>query len=212
MESRIKKRMLISTLMCLIPIIFGLAIYNKLPDEVAVHFDSYGEPNGYMSRVGSVFILPVFLAVINIVVNLGVENDPRNRNQTPFIKNFSVWLVPVISLIVQSYILLYALDDSINSGNSVVIGMGIMLILIGNYLPKCRQNNSIGIKVPWTLSDVDNWNKTHRLAGILWVLGGIIIVVLGLLHANGMYTLIVTLAAAFIPIVYSFLLACKNKS
>ena len=57
--------------------------------------------------------------------------------------------------------------------------MGVIFLVTGNYLPKCRQNYTIGIKLPWTLDDEENWNYTHRLAGKLWMIGGVLIILLG---------------------------------
>ena len=86
---------------------------------------------------------------------------------------------------------------------------GLLFTVIGNYLPKCKQNYTIGIKIPWTLDSEENWNKTHRFAGIFWVVGGLATLVLGLFGGAWAYIPIM-LAMGIAPIVYSFLLFRKG--
>ncbi|MBR3188124.1 MAG: SdpI family protein, partial [Lachnospiraceae bacterium] len=80
-----------------------------------------------------------------------------------------------------------------------------LFILIGNYMPKTRQNYTIGIKVPWALDNEENWNRTHRLAGYLWVAGGIILVILSLAGLTNPLLLIgVVLLFTLVPTIYSW--------
>ena len=89
--------------------------------------------------------------------------------------------------------------------------MGALFVIIGNYMPKCKQSYTIGIKIPWTLNDEENWNKTHRMAGFLWVIGGVVIMATAFL---GTFQLlfVVLIPMVIIPFVYSYLLYKKNKT
>lgn len=83
-----------------------------------------------------------------------------------------LWIIPVTSLIVCCSIYANAVGIAVDIGfvaNGIV---GLLFILIGNYMPKCKQNYTTGIKVPWTLHSQENWNRTHRLAGWVWIIGG----------------------------------------
>ena len=87
-----------------------------------------------------------------------------------------------------------------------------MFIVIGNYLPKARQNYTIGIKIPWTLSDEDNWNRTHRLAGYLWMIGGIFLIIgalTGFVKIN--LVLAIILLMILVPCIYSGVLYNRRK-
>ena len=86
--------------------------------------------------------------------------------------------------------------------------LGLMFIVIGNYLPKCKQSYTMGIKLPWTLNDEENWNRTHRLGGKLWVACGLIFIVSMFLPNKFMVaiTLVVITIAVLVPTVYSYLL------
>ena len=92
--------------------------------------------------------------------------------------------------------------------------VGVIIILFGNYLPKSRQNYVIGIKLPWTLHNTDNWNKANRMAGYLWILGGIALIACSFItHESSAWLIIsaVVLASIIIaPFVYSYLLYKKN--
>ena len=92
----------------------------------------------------------------------------------------------------------------------VYILVGVVMIIIGNYLPKCKQNYTMGIKLPWTLDDEDNWNRTHRLGGWIYVLCGIIFMVGGLLGI-GWPVFVIFFVLAMVPMVYSFLLYKKKQ-
>lgn len=94
----------------------------------------------------------------------------------------------------------------------MLILVGVVFIVVGNYMPKCKQNYTMGIKLPWTLNDEENWNKTHRMAGKLWVITGFLVMLCILAPTSVMVAIfIITLfVAVMIPTVYSYLLY-RNK-
>ena len=88
---------------------------------------------------------------------------------------------------------------------------GVLLIICGNYLPKCRQNYTIGIKLPWTLHDANNWNKTHRMAGYLWIFCGVLLIVRAFLSVDMLLydisiTAFIFLPLIVLPVIYSYIL------
>ncbi len=87
----------------------------------------------------------------------------------------------------------------------------VLFIIFGNYLPKTKQSYSMGIKLPWTLNSEENWNRTHRLSGFLWVIGGALFLMLTFFGWWNLYVLLgIVLAMALIPTVYSYLLYRKG--
>ena len=87
-----------------------------------------------------------------------------------------------------------------------------VFIVIGNYLPKIQRNPTVGIRIPWTLSDDKNWYKTHRMTGKLWVIGGLIILLESFIQVALPYVMGVVIAVMIVgPIVYSFILSRKNS-
>ena len=116
------------------------------------------------------------------------------------------WIAPVISLLGCGSTYASALGQPLRIDRLAMLLLGIVFTIIGNYLPKCRQNYTIGIKIVWTLSDEENWNATHRMAGKLWVIGGVLIALGGFLpHGWAIAVMFILLIPmCVIPIVYSW--------
>jgi uncharacterized membrane protein len=87
--------------------------------------------------------------------------------------------------------------------------IGALVVVIGNYLPKCKQSYTMGIKLPWTLNDEENWNKTHRLAGFLWVICGVVMMATAFLGEFWLF-FVLLIPMTIIPTVYSYSLYKKK--
>ena len=87
--------------------------------------------------------------------------------------------------------------------------IGLIFTIIGNYLPKCKQNYTVGIKIPWTLNSEENWNKTHRFAGWLWTFCGVLIMLTGFFGSFWIFLPIVLLMV-IAPCAYSYILHRKG--
>ncbi len=115
----------------------------------------------------------------------------------------------LLAVMVQLVIVLSGIGMEINVGSVISIPIALMFVAAGNYLPKCKQNYTMGIKLPWTLADEDNWNRTHRLAGYVWTAGGILMLIMGFFHLAYLFFL-VFMAMVLIPSVYSYLIYRKK--
>ena len=118
------------------------------------------------------------------------------------------WIIPVLSLILVPVMLYSAMGVSFDMGRIVCSILGIMFIIIGNYLPKCRRNGVVGIKIPWTLSSDENWDKTHRLAGFVWIVCGAAAIVGG--WTKPVVAIVALVAMILLPVVYSGILKHKG--
>lgn len=206
------KKIILTTLVTLSPIIVGLFLWNKLPDAVAIHWNFNGEADGFSSKAFAVFFMPLFIAAMHLICTFATGFDPKNQNYNPKIINMVLWICPVISIICNLFVYCTALGKELDVNFILNLVLGSMFITVGNYLPKCKQNYTIGIKLPWTLNDKENWNKTHRFGGRVWVLCGIaLIVALPLpLKLQGFVIIPVLLIALLVPTTYSYLIY-KNK-
>lgn len=207
------KKMLLTTLVILLPIAVGIVLWNKLPETVATHWGFGGVANGFSSKLFAVFGLPLFLAAIHWLCAWATGLDPKAKEHNPKMVNLVLWICPCISILGSLVIYWNALGKKMNIDLIMMIAMGLMFIIIGNYLPKCKQSYTLGIKLPWTLKSEENWNKTHRLGGKLWVVCGVVLVVAAILPAEIIpYIIIpVLVTAALVPTVYSYLLYKKSK-
>ena len=208
MMKKYKKRIIISSVITLLPILAGLILWNHLPDTIATHFGNDNVANGWSSKPFVVFAMPLLLLGLHLFILFVTMNDPKRKNISEKMFGFLIWFVPVLSVFIFSITYCNALGMNVNIGMAVNIIVGIVFLVIGNYLPKCKQNYTAGIRIPWTLNSTENWNRTHRLAGWLFMLGGILFFLNAFLQWSGMFFVIIVIA--LLPEVYSFLLYKKG--
>lgn len=207
MKMKIDKMLIITTVVCLLPIIMSFMLYNKLPEVIAIHWDVAGNPDNYASKDFAAFGIPLLMAAMNIITHLALDNDPKRANSSAVLKQLGKWSMPFISIFLMPITLFVAMGYNIEIHVVVPAFVGVIIIVCGNYLPKCKQNYTVGIKLPWTLNNEENWNKTHHLAGYVWMIGGICLVLITFLNFNKLPVLLVILIALIgIPTIYSYLL------
>lgn len=204
-------KLIITSLITLIPIVIGLILWDKLPDQVPMHWNAQGEVDGYGTKFQAVFLMPLVLVAFHWICVLGTSLDPKKQNINDKIFTLVLWIIPVISLLCNSMVFATALGHKVSVEIIMPLFMGTLFVIIGNYMPKCKQSYTVGIKLPWTLDNEENWNKTHRLAGFLWVIGGVIIMATAFLGAFWLF-FIVLIPMVIVPFVYSYLLYKKNKT
>ncbi len=175
MKKRINLTIVSGSLISLLPMIPSALLYDKLPELVAIHLNTSGVGDNYVPKAIAVFGIPWVFVALTIIINVLGNNGSKEEDISRVMKLLRKWMVPVVAVFVQISILAHALTLGYNAVFYSRLVAGFLIVIIGNYLPKCRRNNIIGIRLPWTLQDADNWNKTHRLAGYLWIVCGLII-------------------------------------
>ena len=205
-----KFKIVISSIITLLPMIFGFIVWNKLPENMATNFGWNGEITGYSSKLFAVVGLPAILTLANLICIIATNADPRRKNIDNKMFSVVISIVPVCSLICSSCIYGNALEYKINVQNIMPVFVGIMILVLGFILPRCKQNYTVGIKLPWTLHDEENWDKTHKLAGKLWIMGGIVMTISGLLNLPILFMIII-FAIVIIPTVYSYFIYRRKK-
>ena len=205
-----KLKIIISSVITLLPMIFGFLVWDRLPENVATSFGWNGDITGYSSKMFAVVGLPAILTFVNLICIIATNADPRRKNISNKMFTAVISIVPVCSLLCGACIYGNALGYKVSVESIMPVFMGILFFVLGFILPKCKQNYTIGIKLPWTLHDEENWDKTHKLAGKLWIYGGIIMVVSGLFNLTFIFVTII-FALVIIPTVYSYLLYRKQK-
>ncbi len=210
MLKKYKGTIIITSVITLLPIIAGIILWDRLPAEIATHFGTDNTPDSYSSKAFAVFGLPLVMLGIHLTGILASNLDPKNKNFSEKIMRIILWLIPVLSLVLMSMTYAYALGSKIRIGFVVIMFMGILFILLGNYMPKTKHNYTVGFKIPWTLNDEENWNKTHRLAGKTMVLCGAVICATAILE-NPFIFFTAVLIMLLVPLAYSYKLY-KDKN
>ena len=205
-----KVKMIISTLITLLPMLFGFLVWDRLPERMATSFGWNGEITGYNSKMFAVVGLPAIITFVNLICVIAMSADPRRKNINNKVFSTVLSIVPVCSLLCGACIYCNALGYKVNVESIMPVFMGILFLVLGFVLPNCKQNYTIGIRLPWTLHDEENWDKTHKLAGKIWIEGGIIMTIAGLFNLIVLFVIVV-FALVVIPTVYSYLLY-RNKS
>jgi len=194
-----RRTQLLSSVIILLPVLAGLLLWNRLPQEVPTHFGPDGQADGWSSRGFAVFGLPAFLLAVHWVCLFFTAKDPKNQGQNPKLFTLVLWICPVVSLFVAFVSYTAALGVNVNVSLVAMLLVGVCFIAVGNYMPKCKQNHTIGIKIPWTLNDEDNWNATHRFAGKVWVIGGLLAILCAFLPP-------LIIVWAFLPLLFALVL------
>ena len=202
-----KRKLLLTSLIILLPVVAGLILWGRLPERMPTHWGFDGRVDGWSGKVFTVFGLPLFLLATHWLCIAVTAADPKNKGQTPKVVGLILWLCPLISAAVGVMTYTAALGVDMQVGWVMPIVLGLMFVVIGNYLPKCKQNYTIGIKVPWTMADEANWNATHRFGGKVWVVGGVVLMLCAFLPAKtAPFTLIGALILlSVVPVLYSYL-------
>ena len=195
------------------PFIIGAAGYSRMPEQMPIHWNGAGEPDNYASKAFALLGLPAFILALNVFVQVVIAHDPKREGlrRAKAMLWLVKWLLAALPLFVQIITIAHVLAPGrVNVGLLVSLAMGLLLTAVGNYLPKCPPNYTVGIRLPWTLADENNWRKTHRLGGYVMMAGGLILTVMSLTPWRAW-------AAAVIPVMvlapcgYSFYLFRKNK-
>ena len=206
MIRKYRKTLIVTTLVTLLPVLAGLLLWNRLPEMLVSHWGASGQPDGTTSRGFAVFGQPLLLLLIQWLCILATSLDPRNRDQSRKPLMLVLWIIPLTSNLIALMMYATALGMPFSPIRLLVGAFGLLFLVIGNYLPKCIPNSTLGIRIPWTHASNENWVATHRFCGKVWVIGGIVILLSIFLPVSVVcYALLAELAGMILlPVVYSY--------
>jgi len=171
---------IITLVVLLIPMLLGVILWNKLPDSIATHWGLGGNPNGYSSRVVTVFVMPASLMVLHMIVSLVTAAKDTNAIPDKLFR-LLLWICPVMSIVTTTFIYATALGYEVSMPFVELMLIGTIYVVIGNYMPKARQNNFIGVRVKWTLESKKNWEHTNRFSAKIIVALGLVFIICAVL-------------------------------
>ncbi len=199
-------KIIISSLFTLSPIVFGLVMWDELPAAMATHWGINGDADVFSSRTFAVFGLPIILFVLNLFCIFVTSLDKKNKRQNKKALNMTYFIMPVISIFANAIIYVTAFGKDFNVSIIFPAVLALSFIVIGNLMPKVRQNNTLGFKLKWTLQSEANWNATHRFGGKIMVLSGILILFTVLLPTTAMMitAFAIIFASLIVVLIYSY--------
>lgn len=206
-------KIIISSVIILLPILFGVIVWDSLPEVITTRFGINGEPDGFSGKYFAVLFFPLFMLAIHwLCIWFSAVMEARGNGQSDKVYGILFFISPLLSIVTSAMIYAVALGGEMNI--SIFIGMlfGVMFIVMGNYLPKATRNRYFGIKIKWALNNDENWAATHRLAGKVWFFGGFAIILASLLPAKIMILALISLLFVLIlvPTVYSYVFYRKQ--
>jgi immunity protein, SdpI family len=197
-------------LILLVDLVYGLYSLGKMPERVPVHWGMGGQVDRYGPAWMNALLFPgITIAVYLLLLYLPLI-DPRRRNYALFADTLRFFRWAIVLLLVGAHVVIVraSLGSSISVDFAARLGMGLLFAALGNRFGTLRQSFFFGIRVPWTISNEEVWNRTHRAAGRLWVAGGLVMAAAAFLPAvPGMVVLVGGLIIlSVVPIVHSYLL------
>lgn len=197
----------------LLPMILGIVLWPQLPAELPIHWGINGLPDQYASKLFVVVGLPLFLWVLGVILHMVLVYGQKNNGNLK-ISRLMKWLTPIMAIVLQPISLFWGLGYQANVGVIVIAFLGILFIVVGNYIPKTTRNLSIGFRLPSTLNNHENWRQTNQIGGKMMVIAGVLMIFGAILGLVFNWLLVPTVALALlliivIPTVYSFYLVKK---
>jgi len=200
---------LVQVLIALASVAMSIYFYQHFPTRVPTHWGLNGQVDSWGSRGTGAFLLPALIIVIYFLFALLPKIDPRKDRYVEFAKTYSIFKTAIMTVLLAVYIAtgLNVLGYPVSISFWIPFVIGLLFVVLGNYFGKLRNNYFVGIRTPWTLSNEEVWNRTHRFGGKMFILGGIIMMLSGFVPTQfRMPIFIVSICAIVIlPIFYSYI-------
>ncbi|MGK2934690.1 MAG: SdpI family protein [Gemmatimonadaceae bacterium] len=162
--------------------IASAAVYSDLPARVPSHWNVAGEIDGWMNKEWGAFVMPLTLVGLLAMLHVLPRIDPRGANYSKFRSTFESVMITTMAFLLAVHLtmLAIALGKDVSMTRVIPLGIGLLLIVLGNLMPRTRSNWFVGIRTPWTLSNDRVWERTHRLGGRLMVAAGALVMLAGI--------------------------------
>jgi uncharacterized membrane protein len=197
-------------------IIFSIIVYPSLPSEIASHWGVNGEVDGYMGKWFGTFFLPLLLIGLYALLIVLPKIDPKKENYEKFASTYNLIILLFVIFLAMLHVgvLLFNLGYDIKIDMIVPIAVGLLFIVLGNYMPKFKHNYFVGIKTPWTLANEKVWAKTHRFGGKVFIVMGLVLIASAFFNGPAQFTVLmaVIFGGIFLLFLMSYIYFKKETS
>ena len=209
------KTEIIPILIILISIALGIYFYSVFPDTVPVHWGVNGEVDRWGSKFEGAWLMPMIAVGMYLLFLILPMIDPKKDKYQQFTKVYLMFRTLILLMMLGIYLIasFNTLGYNVKVDVWVPVAVGLLFLIMGNYMGKLKANWFMGIRTPWTLSSDEVWNKTHRLGGKMFMILGVLLIITPLLpYSNIFLTLVVpVIVVALVPIIYSYMVYRKVK-
>ena len=209
------KSEIIPILIILISIALGFYFYSVFPDTVPMHWGINGEVDRWGSKLEGAWLMPIIAIGMYILFRFLPLIDPKKEKYQQFSRIYFIFRLIILLMMLAIYLVasFNTLGYNVKVEIWIPVAVGVLFLIMGNYMGKLKPNWFMGIRTPWTLSNDEVWNKTHRLGGKLFIIFGILMIITPLLPYSNIFAnlLIPVIIVSLIPIIYSYILFRKVK-
>lgn len=193
-------------LLVVLSFVLTAILYSRLPDPMPTHWDAHGNVDGFTPKPLGPFLLPLVMSAMYGLLLVLPKISPKGFAIDRFGGVYDIVLLTLVAFffLVNTVVLLAGIGVPVAMDRVFPAALGLLFVVLGNYMGKFTKNFFAGIRTPWTLASDEVWLKTHRLGGKLFVLAGLVIFVAGLLGAGTVAIPAAALVAGGVPAVYSY--------
>lgn len=180
-----------------------------------VHWGPSGVADGFMERDGALLMMATIVVVLLIAFTLAASFLPKGQTESGrHVVRVIVPAMLALFLAIQTGTVLIGKGQEVDMVRIITLAMALLLVVLGNVMPKTQPNAYAGLRLPWTMADAKNWQATHRLTGLLTLLAGLALALVALLGASPMILILALLTAVFVPLlvgsIYSYRLSQRR--
>jgi uncharacterized membrane protein len=197
-----KNTSIIALIMIALALLAGALLWDRLPDQMASHWNINDQVNGTMPKFWGVFLMPLITLGMLVLFLVIPSIDPLKANIAQFRESFNLFIVLIIAfmLYIHGLTLAWSLGyQNFKMSAAMLPFMGVLFIAVGFMLRKAKRNFFIGIRTPWTLSSDSVWAKTHQLGSVLFIVSGALAII------GGFFGGLIAFWLMFIPLIGSSL-------
>ncbi|MDD2494015.1 MAG: SdpI family protein [Tissierellia bacterium] len=193
-----------------VTLIVAIFSYGYLPDQIPIHFNVAGEIDNYGGKI-YIFLFPAIIIMMILLAEFARNTDPKKSSYSKFKKEYYLifLLVSILMFLIELYTIAVSMNMKVFNINMLMPGaVGLMFVIIGNSMPKFKQNFYAGIRTSWTLADEEVWFKTHRLGGKVWFIGGLLMMLTAFMPdtLKAIIFFGTVLVLVFVPFIYSYVI------
>jgi len=183
----------------------------KLPEQISTHWNTHGQVDGYTSKPWGVYMLPLISTIMSILLMVLPKISPKGFKLGTARKVYDIIVLAMVVFMFAIMVLSFeaSIHGEIDMNQWFLAAMGLLFVVVGNYLTKVPKNFFLGIRTPWTLASDEVWYKTHRLGSWTFVIAGLLVVLCAFLQVSMNWAIGFLMAAGFIPFIYSLIIYKK---
>lgn len=179
MEKKSKRTLILSVIICLLPMILGIVLYNKLPEQMPIHFTIGDIPDNYAHKNFALFGIPLIMATVQAIslIAVNIKANKLENDEKPKILKIMEWFIPILTVLIYIIMIEVPLGSTVYVGKSICLILGTLFIIIGNYTPKMSYEVGKTVFHPMPKSE-KTFRKMSKAMGYSFIVLGIIMLIL----------------------------------